>query len=429
MQMGRYSEIEQPILFISYFTGMTGNCPAEWADDKIDVLNSQNVKVYVLTGLLSSGQDTPTTKFFKVPSLADDDFKHEIRLSKLSGLKKVFINFLMRPLVFAAGAPIRWLTSKITSGGSGGKWSWTILALPIAIWICLLKRPKIIFCTGGPPAAHLVGSIANIFIKTKLIHEFQDPLVGAKINQSKYKKTATRLLEKYFISRSQTTAYVTQKASLDSQKRYPECSAKICSYYPGSRRFLHKRPPMITKGTPSTSRLEFLHLGTLYGSRNLDIFFDAIDSCYAKNTLDQNQIEVTNLGSVYCENRDDYIKRKDFQILDERPRESALLRAAEAQILLLVQHDDARSKETIPYKVYDYLNLGLPIFALVDNPELKILLEKTSVVALTAKPSDPDDISKALNQLADLVDKHVVLSKRVADRIDIDLQFSQLLTR
>jgi hypothetical protein len=47
--------------------------------------------------------------------------------------------------------------------------------------------------------------------------------------------------------------------------------------------------------------------------------------------------------------------------------------AKDAKFLLLVQHDDNRSAETIPYKLYDYMNLNKPIIMLIKNPEIKEL--------------------------------------------------------
>ena len=43
----------EKILFISYFLGVKGNCPAEWADDKLRVLESLDQKVIIITSLQS----------------------------------------------------------------------------------------------------------------------------------------------------------------------------------------------------------------------------------------------------------------------------------------------------------------------------------------------------------------------------------------
>jgi hypothetical protein len=58
------------------------------------------------------------------------------------------------------------------------------------------------------------------------------------------------------------------------------------------------------------------------------------------------------------------------------PRKQALEFAGSLDGLLLIQHNDSRSDETVPFKIYDYLNSMRPIFALIRNPELEHLLEQ-----------------------------------------------------
>ena len=40
-----------PLLFISFFTGIRGNCPAEWADDKIRVLETDAEPITEVFGI------------------------------------------------------------------------------------------------------------------------------------------------------------------------------------------------------------------------------------------------------------------------------------------------------------------------------------------------------------------------------------------
>ena len=63
-------------------------------------------------------------------------------------------------------------------------------------------------------------------------------------------------------------------------------------------------------------------------------------------------------------------------------------------LLLLVQHTDNRSKLTIPYKTWDYLNLQKPILALLNNNELKTLLDELG--HYTCNVNDVDSIVDAI---------------------------------
>ena len=66
-------------------------------------------------------------------------------------------------------------------------------------------------------------------------------------------------------------------------------------------------------------------------------------------------------------------------------------------MLLLIQNNDDRSKVTIPYKTYDYLNLGKPILALQNSTELADLVKNCG--HFSASVSDVEEIADILNQL------------------------------
>jgi hypothetical protein len=52
------------------------------------------------------------------------------------------------------------------------------------------------------------------------------------------------------------------------------------------------------------------------------------------------------------------------------PHELALRKMEQSDILILIQDDSYVAEETIPSKVYEYLQSNKPVFALVNNEEL-----------------------------------------------------------
>ena len=62
--------VAKDVLFISYFTGIRGMVMAEWADDKIRVLESLNLKTIVVTGISSGSTNSEMTTYIKVPPLS-----------------------------------------------------------------------------------------------------------------------------------------------------------------------------------------------------------------------------------------------------------------------------------------------------------------------------------------------------------------------
>ena len=75
-------------------------------------------------------------------------------------------------------------------------------------------------------------------------------------------------------------------------------------------------------------------------------------------------------------------------------------------ISLLIQHADSRSETTIPYKTYDYINIGNPILALTNNDELSHLLSENNhiVVDVNNVILIKNTIIKILNSYEDFKD-------------------------
>jgi hypothetical protein len=380
------------ILFISYFAGVDANCPAEWADDRLRAMDAMGINSIVLTNYGSNQQNSESMRVYKTPSLSSDDFAHELALRRSWGSSRSVGEYTLRGVVLVVGYLLKALTRVITRGGSGGKWSWMVSATPVGIWLGITKPIDEIYCTGGPPSAYFVGLIVYWITGKPLKIEFQDPLVGAEINRSGYKQRAVRAVERLILRNAALGVYVTKKAAEDARTRNPDFATKIIHNYPAAWPLL----PRERGEQPHTHRrpIQILHLGTLYGSRNLDKLFSALDSLYKKDVVQPGAVQITNLGSVYTHNAEEYKKRPDFNYLPERRRLDALEIAKHADFLLLIQHDDSRSEETIPYKLYDYLNLGIPIILLIKNQEIEELCHQYS--ELIADCGNEAEIASAL---------------------------------
>lgn len=386
------------VLFITYFAGVDANCPAEWADDRIRAMSSIGFNCIVLTNYGSSLKESNLVNVYKAPSLSSDDFFHELTLRRSWDANKTLGEYILRGIVFVFGSMLKTLTKILTRGGSGGKWSWLITATPVGILLGLTKPIDMIYCTGGPPSAYFVGLAVSWVTRKQLKIEFQDPLVGAEINTSRYKQRVVRIVERLLLKKSSLCAYVTKKAAADSKKRNPDFAGRIIHNYPASWDF---KISNCLDSNHTYFPISILHLGTLYGTRNLDKFFTALDSLYADEKIMRGSLEVINLGSIYTHNAEEYIKRADFKLLSERKRVEAMEIAKDAKFLLLVQHDDSRSAETIPYKLYDYMNLGIPIILLIKNPEIRELCKH--YVNLIADCGNERDIRSAIEAAMALV--------------------------
>jgi hypothetical protein len=411
-----------PLLFISFFTGIRGNCPAEWADDKIRVLEAAGRKTVVLTGMGSHVTNRPGVRYVRVPSLSWNDYKEEIKELRLGGEVVPVGMSLFKPFAFFLGSVVDYIMRKVTKGISAGRWSWFITALPVALWLKFRYGVRDIFCTGGPMSAQLVGGAVVRLTRGRLFCEFQDPLLGATMTRSGLTRRIAARIEAWLAKCSTRAVYVTHEAARLARERNPEHARQIIGVYPGAWKFV---PPVSLDKSGKVGGFEFLHLGTLYGSRNLDLFFDALDALRQEGFELAHAVRVVNLGAVYCETAPRYLARSDFRSLDALDRVDALRRARQASCLMLVQHTDERSRETIPYKTYDYLNLELPVFGLLNNDELQTLIELHGGHA--AQADDVEAIKQTLRAcLSGLVGERTA-QKEIAHSLNISRHFLHVL--
>ena len=90
--------------------------------------------------------------------------------------------------------------------------------------------------------------------------------------------------------------------------------------------------------------------------------FKAIDELIKEKFLNSNDIEVLNLGEIYCKEKNSYLDKEYFIQYEIKSRTDALKILSDYDLCILIQHTDLRSRITIPYKIYDYINSSKKIF-------------------------------------------------------------------
>jgi glycosyltransferase involved in cell wall biosynthesis len=368
---GSFSVKFQDLTFISYDSGIPGYVTSEWVDDKLHSLRHSDIPVTLITHPKSLLRSSKNLRVFKPFSFGWTDFSRE----QNEETKKFSVGFfLVWLLANSAGRVFDFVFEKLAGAYSWGKWSWILLTFPVALATTARSKSRVVFSTGGPSSAHFVGLLVKLCVpKSKLYVELQDPFIGTEMGLSPRSKRVMEFLERALVKHSTKVVFVTEVAASRARNRYKEpwAKEKIQAIYPGSRDF-GIRPEVASK--TNNGKVVFMHLGSLYTSRNLDLLFRAMDELKKSSVDLAERIQVVNQGEVSVLNAEEYRNRDDFEQLPVLGREEALGKAKQADFLLLVQHSDSRSEETIPYKTYDYLNLGVPIFGLTNNPELDTLI-------------------------------------------------------
>jgi len=412
----------RPILCLTYYYGVKGCCPAEWADDKIYTMSKLGHKVILLSSASSKRCNLPNVMHYRIPSLSWVDFKHELNEIKELGESPYKFNILFSlPFIVTFGVLLDWIQKILLNGLGGGKWAWTIssfcCALPLAIYFNCQK----VFTTGGPASSHLSGVLLKLLTRKKVICELQDPLCGRKIGRNATSSRLLGLVEKIVIKTVDKIIYVTQSAAEEAKSRCPKYVDKIHAVYPGSRKFVFVEDDIEKKENRKT--LELIHLGTLYSTRNLKTLIEAIDQMLSEGIINEGQITILNLGEIYGEIKEHHLSRSYVKQKSILPREDAVREASHKMVSLLVQHDDDRSQTTIPYKTYDYMNIGNPILGLTNSTELSNLLKMSGHLAVDIH--NIGGIKKILLNL--ITDYHSYQVAAQQSSINIDEQVNLLL--
>jgi hypothetical protein len=380
-------------ILVSYASGMPGFSPSEWLQDKLMVLSMRNANILLITSLGSQLKSSKNLHVVKIPSLSFKDFLIEKQQS--GNLTQRIFHY---EVVSKTAGRLFDLCFRFLAGTeSAGRWSWCLSSLPVLAWYIAKNKRAQILATGGPSSAHLSTAIAGRLLSRKVIFEFQDPFIGVSMVLPTRLMKVLQKIENFIIRNSEKTVYVTNVASNRARIRHPLQKERVVTIYPGAWNYFKELPPASTTKSPDPA-IEFLHLGTLYGNRNLNALFEAVDEFNLQNKAFLTRLKIVNLGSMYGDFVGNYQLRPDFHQLKELPRIDALKRAHLANFLLLVQHSDLRSEETIPFKFYDYLNLGSPIFALHNNSELANLVRNSGGFA-----AHLDSKSEIISALAEAI--------------------------
>ena len=221
-------------------------------------------------------------------------------------------------------------------------------------------------------------------------YEIPDPLIGSTMARNRFQLKRIGRLERFLIQNSSKTVFNSGVAASDAMARNRDLADKIYTIYPGAWAF-----PRNGNDHPR-SKFTFVHLGSLYGSRNLDVFFSALERVIEEDSLNSLEFQVINVGHLNEDQVNHYSSIVEFVSIPDLDREQAIAFAINCNVLLLSQHEDSRSAESIPFKIYDYMNLNLPIISILDNPEIFDLLGEYAELA--CKIRDLEQLKHAIRK-------------------------------
>jgi glycosyltransferase involved in cell wall biosynthesis len=243
-------------------------------------------------------------------------------------------------------------------------------------------RPDVIYSSGPPFTAHLVGYLLSRLAGVPWVADFRDPWARAPWREDRFEfeRRAWAIFERFVVTHAQAVVFVTATNRNDFAREY---GADVAERFvvvnngcdPAEFDGLSPAP------REATSPFVLLHAGSLYGARNPAGLLRAVATAIAGGGLDRATFRLRFLGRIGIPGVDLSAVARDLGIgevvefISHVPRRSSLQQMLDASALLIVQPVTTVS---IPAKLYEYMGAGRPILALAEpGGETASLVEAT----------------------------------------------------
>lgn len=379
-------------LILSYRAQIEGSACSQHIDDRLPFFRRQGVEPVLLTGPV--GIPSITWVHYKTHSLAPSGIRFELRHFLRKRLQRRWQFKTVETVLLLPVFPLYLIEKLLINMES--EWSWFFLASVRGVILCWLYKPDVIYSTGGSASAHVAGLLINRWTGIKWLAETQDPLVhDHNWQRSQLVLRIYKLLEKQICKRADHFIFLVRAAAEHAAERM-QGTFRGTVIYPGSV------PQFFQQGVyEQTDCFRFAHFGSLAGTRNMIIFFQALQQVLAENQSLSLWVRVDIYGS-FDRASEQAMEQLHLQSLvtchGSVARKEALVAMQKADCLLLIQNLLYFSCETIPSKVYEYLLSGRPILGLLHrNDELKSILVTDDHYITEA--DDVGGVAKALHKI------------------------------
>lgn len=277
----------------------------------------------------------------------------------------------------------------LTALAQPDRWaSWWPAAVYRGLRLISRHRACVIWSTYPIMTAHCIAYTLSRLTGLPWIADFRDPVPSSVATQSRLTLSTQMRCERRVLSQARYSVFTTPGAMRSYAERFPlAANGRRLTVIPNG--FDEHDFAKLPVGSPrlESRSLHFVHGGVMYPSgRNPVPFFKALANLITAGALTEDDIHVTLRASGSETQYHAELERLGLTgivtLAPPLPYHEALAEQATADALLLFQGSQYDCQ--IPAKLYEYLRLGRPIFALVgEHGDTAALLRGTagSVIA------------------------------------------------
>lgn len=128
------------------------------------------------------------------------------------------------------------------------------------------------------------------------------------------------------------------------------------------------------------NKFTMTYTGSMYGRRNPKDLFDAVEELISDGKIDKNNIKMRFIGRFGDEIHQMFESvrfKNSIEILSYMPHKKSIEYLLRSDASLLIVDESKESEEIVPGKVYEYLGVGRPVFAVAPESSAisKLIIE------------------------------------------------------
>jgi glycosyltransferase involved in cell wall biosynthesis len=276
---------------------------------------------------------------------------------------------------------------------------WFIPAFLNGIRAIRRENVDVIYSTGRPWTAHVIGVALKKLTGTPLVVDFRDPWMTNpfRLKYSPLKERLESYLERKVIEEANLVIANTEELKEELLKRFPQQPQhKFVSILNG---FDPDDYPVESKAEQAVNgHFTVTHTGFLYGRRDPKMFLEAIKLLMERGAIDHKNFRVRLVGTVELPyNLAQYLSESKLDTVvslhDQVPYHTSLEYLQHSDLLLLLQPG---TKTQVPSKLFEYIGMRKPILAISPRDGATSVLVEREGVGMIADPDKVQEIAESL---------------------------------
>lgn len=278
---------------------------------------------------------------------------------------------------------------------------WVLHAAARARKLIRQMKPDVVVSTGPPHSAHLVAWLATWGLGTRRIVDLRDPWAGpfsvgwqrSLVNRTYLSRWLTTFLERFVISKASGVLCNTKEFAQAMRPLYPRVSV---DWLPNG-----VDPELLPRAADPLPGLGMVHIGTIYGGRDLRpvlqalrVFLDRHPEAAAQGPAFRIAGALDHQGARDAFRRESALLGLQDQVaeLGILSRKDALQLAARARLALVLAQDQELQ---VPAKLYELVAIGTTTLVIADA-ESATTSEAHRVGAIALEPGDLSGLVEAM---------------------------------